>query len=218
MDRFDQIEQEHVARQRARAAAHREQTAAGLQYVETTQPSAQEFYPLSLAQAPAPEPSLLSRQVGPLPVWGWGLCALTAAGVGGYFLLRKPEVEKNEAEPDLPRSPPPSNGERFTSRGRVMGVLRPFFQQKGLSSEVTIWDDADEAVASGKVAPVSPLITMKFKDPAKIPTRELDKLCKREGLMPITEGSVVGLYPGKGKRGREWEQYIDDLRDDGQQA
>jgi hypothetical protein len=52
-----------------------------------------------------------------------------------------------------------------------------------------------------------------------VPIKELDKFAKREGLTAVEhEGGVVGFYPGGGKKGKAWEEYIDDLRDAGQKV
>jgi hypothetical protein len=78
---------------------------------------------------------------------------------------------------------------------------------------VTVYTDADEAKA--KLKTVSPLITLKCA--VRMPITDLDKMCRREGLMCVEhEEGVVGLYPTTSKRGKQWEQYIDALRDDGQ--
>jgi peptidyl-tRNA hydrolase len=45
------------------------------------------------------------------------------------------------------------------------------------------------------------------------------RFCRREGLNPSqhADGSI-GLYPHSTKRGKEWEEYVDALRDEGQKV
>ena len=71
--------------------------------------------------------------------------------------------------------------------------------------------------AAKKLKQVSPLITFKVEGAYKI-DGELTKLCKREGLQAIAhDDGSVGLYPASsGKRGKEWETYVDELRDAGE--
>jgi hypothetical protein len=60
---------------------------------------------------------------------------------------------------------------------------------------------------------------MKVPRSSKLDEAALGKLTRREGLYPVRNGDVVGLYPVEGsKRGREWERYVDDLRDEGQKV
>jgi hypothetical protein len=184
-------------------------------------------YPLSLAQVP-PAPatdSILTRKVGPLPVWGWALTAL-GVGVGGYFLWQtNKKVSKNDGgeDDDAPRSMPEDTETGREgwgpSRGTFCGQLSKHFMRKGMSDRVKIFDDADAALASGKFKTVSPLINIKCDGTYK-PDKDLVRLCKREGLNPIVhEDGSIGLYPAtSGKRAAEWEKYIDLLRDDGQKV
>jgi hypothetical protein len=184
-------------------------------------------YPLSLAQAPAPQDdNILTRKFGPLPMWGWALTAL-GTGIGGYLWWQSTQkkVSKNESE-DRETSPalPEDTGgsERGTwgpSRGGFCEQLNKHFMRKGMADKVKIFDDADEAKASGKLKQVSPLINIKCESSYK-PDKDLIKICKREGLNPIVhEDGAIGLYPASsGKRAQEWEKYIDLLRDDGQKV
>lgn len=186
------------------------------------------LYPLALAQVPAASSdSLLTRRFGPLPVWGWALTAL-GTGLGGYFLWQsqKKSVSKNDGEDEGSSSnetqdEEPSSGGRSgwgPSRGSFAQQLNGYFSRKGLSSQVRIFDDADEAKAKGKLKFISPLINITCGESGFKPDRELERLCKRDGLKPVVhQDGTIGLYPAENtKRGREWEKYIDLLRDDGQ--
>lgn len=187
-------------------------------------------YPIALAQVPPASAgdSLLTRKIGPLPVWGWALAAI-GTGVGGYFLWQQSQkaVSKNDGDEEGERSsrpelPEDTGGGRegwSPSRGAFCAQLNKHFTRKGMADKVTIFDDADEAKASGKLKSVSPLINIKCEASYK-PDKDLLRLCKREGLNPIVhEGGSIGLYPAtSGKRAAEWEKYIDLLRDDGQKV
>lgn len=184
-------------------------------------------YPLALAQVPptsADGDNLLTRKIGPLPVWGWALTAI-GTGIGGYFWWQSTrKVSKNDGDEDReqPRSLPEDtdgggSGSWSPSRGAFCEQLNKFFARKGMSDKVRVFDDADEAKASGKLKHLSPLINIKC-DVAFKPDKEFLRLCKRDGLNPIVhEDATIGLYPAaSGKRAKEWEKYIDLLRDDGQ--
>lgn len=190
-------------------------------------------YSLALAQTPSLAPTtgdgLLGRKLGPLPVWGWGLAAL-GVGVGGYFLWQQTssgkKISANGRDDDsdndggrVTRPALPSGDEDDgprTSRGDFAERLNGYFMRKGIGDKVHVFDDADEA--SKKLKQVSPLVNLKCEVAFK-PDKDLEKICKREGLQPIAhpDGSI-GFYPAKGKRGDAWKRYIDLLRDDGQKA
>jgi hypothetical protein len=186
-------------------------------------------YPLALAQVPpvaAGGDNVLTRKIGPLPLWGWALTAI-GTGIGGYFWWQSSKkVSKNDGDEDResPRSLPEDTGgggggSWSPSRGGFCEQLNKFFARKGMADKVKIFDDADEAKASGKLKHLSPLINIKC-DGAYKPDKDLLRLCKREGLNPIAhEDGTIGLYPASsGKRSQEWERYIDLLRDDGQKV
>ena len=184
-------------------------------------------YPLALAQVPsAPGPdNLLTRKIGPLPVWGWALTAL-GTGLGGYLWWQSSKkVSKNdgdEGDRDASHSLPEDTSDKGSwnpSRGAFCEQLTKHFTRKGMADKVKIFDDADQAKASGKLKHLSPLINIKC-DVAYKPDKDLLRLCKREGLNPIGhEDGTIGLYPASsGKRAQEWEKYIDLLRDDGQKV
>ena len=207
MDEFDQIEADYMEAHPASAP-----------------PSMQmQLYPLSMAQQqqyplaqvpPPPEPNLQRRMAG-VPVWGWGLGA-AAAGLAYYLLNKSKTVAKNPGDEsssgaDFPALPA---GQR-ASRTGFCDRLKPFLQKNGIADKTTVYSDADEAAK--KLKQVSPLVTIHCK--VKPPIKELDKFAKREGLTAVEhENGVVGFYPGGGKKGKAWEEYIDDLRDAGQKV
>lgn len=176
-------------------------------------------YPLTgIGQAaPAAEGGLLNKQVGPLPVWGWGLIA-AGVGVGGYFWWQN-RSKSLSANPDgsasvaaLPSGD--GDGKWSPSRSRFGDQLNKYFTRKGMGDRCTVYMDADDA--KKKLKHVSPLITIKIEGKYQV-DKDLEKLCRREGLNPTAhEDGTIGLYPTDSKRGKEWEEYIDALRDDGQ--
>jgi len=180
------------------------------------------IYPLpaGIGQAapppPAPEP-FLSRKMMGVPTWAWLLVG-SGAGVGGYLYWKKSQkVERNEGgsseSPDSAPSSDAESGSWSPSRSKFGQQVQSFLSKKGMGDKVTVYTDADEAKA--KLKTVSPLITLKCA--VRMPITDLDKMCRREGLMCVEhEEGVVGLYPTTSKRGKQWEQYIDALRDDGQ--
>jgi hypothetical protein len=189
------------------------------------------LYPLALAQVPtAPivtgsAENLLTRKFGPLPVWGWALTAL-GTGIGGYFLWQsssQKKIKSNDGDDDESASSLPEDtgrrerGSWSPSRGVFAEQLNSYFSRKNMGDKVRVYDDADVAMA--KLKHVSPLINIKCEGTYR-PDKDLERLCKREGLSPVVhEDGTIGLYPAKGsKRGREWEKYVDLLRDDGQKA
>lgn len=181
------------------------------------------LYPIGLAQAPAPADNFLTRKYGPLPVWGWAALAVAGVGTGGYLLWQsQKKVVKNDSEDDesAPAAEaddePNARGAWHPSRGAFAGQLNRYFARKGMTNKVHIYDDADRAVAA-KLKHVSPLINIKCETSFK-PDKDLERLCKRDGLKVETHADgTIGLYPAENtKRGREWEKYIDLLRDDGQ--
>jgi len=178
-------------------------------------------YPISgMGQAPAAADSgnLLTRQLGPLPVWGWGLIA-AGVGVGGYFWWQnKGKSVSANADGSPSAAPALGTGDDDSkwspSRSRFGDQLQRHFTRKGMGDRCTVYTDADDA--KKKLKHVSPLITIKIEGQYKV-DKDLEKLCRREGLNPTAhEDGSIGLYPIESKRGKEWEEYIDALRDDGQ--
>jgi hypothetical protein len=183
--------------------------------------------PFQFSQVPPTVPGggvmdVVSRKVGPLPVWAW---ALIGVGVGGagylYYRYTKKDgdgsVTSNhglEAFEDETES----KGTWGPSRSAFAKQLERYFARRGQNAHVTVWSDAEEAKSKGRLAFVSPLINIQVKGGTVKPDAGLMKFCRREGLNPVAhkDGSI-GLYPHEGgKRGKAWEDYVDALRDDGQ--
>jgi hypothetical protein len=183
------------------------------------------LYPLAqVPPAPAPAQTtgttFFTQKLGPLPVWAWAL-GLAGTAAGGYFFwtqTRKVSANTGESKDDEAGHALPADTESSgwrPSRTEFAGQLNRFFTRKGLSGKVHIYPDADEA--SGKLKQVSPLVNVKW-DGYKA-DKELEKLCKREGLSVIAHEGSVGFYPAaSGKKAKAWEEYIDLLRDDGQKT
>lgn len=181
------------------------------------------LYPIALAQVPptVPGDNFLTRRYGPLPVWGWALTAL-GTGIGGYFLWQtsQKKVVKNdgEEEEEQTQDAGEDTGSRgwSPSRGAFCDQLSRYFAKKGVANKVRIFNDADDAKAKG-LKHVSPIINIKCEVAFK-PDRDMERLCKRDGLkIEVHPDGTIGLYPAEStKRGRQWEKYVDLLRDDGQ--
>jgi hypothetical protein len=191
------------------------------------------LYPLTLAQlGQQPEGSggvlgFAKKKVGPLPVWAWAL-VVGGAGTGAWIYMKKrssasatsdsdsgSKVERNASVEEESSDP----GGWSPSRSSFANQLQRHFDKKGLGSAVVVWHDAEDAQKKGKLKFVSPLINIEVKDASVKADAALQKFCRREGLNPIahSDGSI-GLYPHTGKRGKAWEEYVDALRDDGQQV
>jgi len=241
MDEIDEMENEYFERQAASeqamlAEGGHPMTVQGIDGMpqQYYAPEGQRYYPLSLAQGvlpgtigptgpvqPATDGNILTARYAGVPGWGWGLITIGVLG-GGYYLYKHGMTTPNEGEKDdddRPALPPPpaDEGGWSPSRTRFGHQLTSFIGKRGLpAKDIKVYTDADEAKRYCK--PVSPLITLKCSTSTTLPMADLEKLCKKEGLTATDHGSgVVGLYPNPtGKRGRAWERYIDDLRDDGQ--
>jgi len=210
MDEYDQIEAEFLDRHPG--------------YAPSMTPPQMQVFPLSLAQeqayplaqTPPPAEPLLTRRVAGVPVWGWGAGAVVVGGIAYYFLTKEKSVAKNTGDAvggeDLPALPAGWS----PSRGKFCDRLKPQLTKLGIGQSTTVYSDADDA--KKKLKQVSPLVTLQCKG-VKVPIRELDKIAKREGLTAVEhEQGVVGFYPGGGKKGKEWEEYIDALREAGQEV
>lgn len=211
MDEFDQIEADYMEQHPGHATPSMQMQLYPMALAQ------QQQYPL--AQVPSVEPAqpFLQRRVAGLPVWGWGL-GVAGLGVAAFFVFqqqKQKQVEKNTGEaagdsgplPALPSGWQPSRSE-FGKR------LHLHLQKNGIAEKTTIYTDADDA--KKKLKQVSPLVTIQCKGVA-VPIGELEKLAKREGLTAIEhDAGVVGFYPGGGKKGKSWEEYIDALREEGQ--
>lgn len=206
------------------------------------QPEPVPLYDLALAQdqvapqQPSPEEQtgLLKKKLGPLPVWAWGLIGLGVGGTGyfAYKTMGGGKVTENSSDGD--DDPKPSLGDLIgkalspsdsgssasgwePSRSTFAKRLEEYYSRKGQSQHVKVWHDAEDAQKSG-MKHLSPLINVQIKHGTVKLDQALTRFCRREGLNPVShpDGSI-GLYPHSSKRGKEWEEYIDALRDDGQQ-
>jgi hypothetical protein len=197
------------------------------------------LYSLALAQAPVEQivpqtqesGGLLTKKVGPLPVWAWGLIGLGFGGTGYLFYRgQKNAVKENgEDEGEGPKigeiiskafsgGPAERSSSWEPSRSVFAGQLEKYFQRKDQSQHVKIWHDAEDAKKNGMKF-TSPLVNIQVKHGGVKLDQALTRFCRREGLNPTShpDGSI-GLYPhASSKRGKEWEEYIDALRDDGQE-
>ncbi len=222
MDEFDQIEGEYLERIQARRASAQQQAYPLAPMPVAAQPPpvpAIPLYDISLAQAPeqTSQESLLTRRVAGLPVWGWGLIGTAAVGAG-WYLWKQGKVAPNlpESAPSAPRLPQAPEG-WSPSRTRFGESLGSWMARRSIPSrDVTVYTDADDA--KRHVKPVSPLVTIKCAASVKMPMDELQKFCAEQGLCATEHGDgVIGFYPAdSGDRAREWESYIDALRDEGQ--
>jgi len=219
MDEFDQIENEYLQRYEDRHPPVPQQYPLVPVAAPLPQPAAIPLYDISLAQAPE-QPSqenLLTRRVAGLPVWGWGLIGTAAVGAG-WYLWKQGKVTENPTEP-APAAPRlPEAPEAWSpSRTRFGESLGSWMARRSIPGrDVTVYTDADDA--KRHVKPVSPLVTVKCAASVKMPMEELQKFCAEEGLCATDHGEgVIGFYPAEsGNRAREWESYIDALRDEGQ--
>lgn len=208
---------------------------------EEAAPEPQQYYPLSLAQgvlpvapaaaaaAAAQSPtSLLTNRYAGVPGWGWGLITIGVLG-GGYFLLRSKKSKRNDGSDDEDESETGSESAAAfggtepaeqgwgPSRSSFGRNLEKFISRRGLpAKDIKVYTDADDAKKYCK--PVSPLVTIKCSTGVTMPMSDLEKFASKEGLTATDHGSgVIGFYPRpNGKRGKAWEQYVDDLRDEGQ--
>lgn len=188
------------------------------------------------AAAPAPavaQEGLLMKKLGPLPVWAWGLISLGVGGAG-YITYRslKPNPSSSSGDDEeggggfklgdvLSKALEGGDGDGSgwePSRSRFAEQLQRYFERKGQAQHVKVWHDAEDAKKEGGLKFVSPLINVQVKQGAVKLDQALTRFCRKEGLNPTThpDGSI-GLYPHASKRGKEWEEYIDALRDDGQE-
>jgi hypothetical protein len=186
---------------------------------------------------PQPQPGgggglvgLITRPLGPLPFWAW---ALIAGGVGstGYLLYKNKTAPTPNGSSDGDGSSSPSVGDVLMnavtgagassgwapSRSRFAEQLQRYYAKKGHSEHATVWHDAEDAKKHGGLSQVSPLVNVQVKGGGVKVDTALTRFARREGLNPVqhSDGSI-GLYPHSTKRGKEWEAYIDALRDEGQ--
>jgi hypothetical protein len=177
--------------------------------------------PLPPGMGTTPDEPFYQRKVGGLPVWMWGLI-VAGGGTVAYFTMREKKDEKDSSAKASVKSGPKrleankSSESRSSdgwspSRGRFVDTLNKKFSGKFEK----VYVDADEAKASFKT--VSPLINVKAKAGYQI-DKAFESFCKADGLHPVMhDDNEIGLYPADGTaRGREWEDYVNALRDDGQ--
>jgi len=178
--------------------------------------------------------NILTKKIAGLPVWGWG--AIAAVVGGGIFLYTQTKpggmLAKNDAEPDEDDSDDDdeiesNRGGWSPSRSRFGKQIDAFLKQHGILRGVRVYIDSGDAVKAGIKTP-SPLITLRTQKSHSLHTDAgFVALCNEEGLNPIeTSDNIVGLYPykstkklkrGEQDRGKAYEGYIDDLRDEGQE-
>lgn len=168
--------------------------------------------------APATNGNILTKTVVGVPVWALGLGTLLLGGGAAWWYFSGRKLQDNDGGDDLEPTDVGSGPSGWgPSRGRVGDALKAHFSKKGLSG-VKVWDDANEA-KSARVKHRSPLVTCVPSGGTKLALdKDIEKICKREGLAPVVyEDGSIGLHPAKaGKKAKEWEKYIDELRDEGQ--
>lgn len=172
---------------------------------------------------------MAKRQWGPMPAWAWLLLGGSVAGAGYLYFKNGKSSDKSKddepkVEPKLGQRVPvtansgSSEASWRPSRSEFAEQLQRYFDTKGLAPHVVVWHDAEDARDKGKMRIISPLVNVQVKDAKAVKVdAALKRWARRQGLdpRPHQDGSF-GFYPHTGKRGKEWERYIDDLRDDGQ--
>jgi len=199
------------------------------------------LYPLALAgagQVPngasngSPLAQFATKKWGPLPAWAWLLIGGGVSAAGYLYWSSRKTTPNGSSDEDSSSRPSigdvmanamrataaPSSGAWSPSRSRFAEQLERYFQKKGMSDQLTVWHDADDAKKKGKIVFVSPLINVEVKKGATVKVDPaLVRFCRREGLNPVaSQDGHIGLYPHSSKRGKEWEEYVDALRDEGQ--
>jgi len=172
------------------------------------------------------EENILLKKYGGLPVWGWALAAAAVGGVG--FVVYQKVLKKKEPGPITENDASDSDGDGddnispnrsegwSPSRSRFGKQIEQFLKDQKIRG-VKIYIDADEAAKSIKRP--SPLINLRApKTSGLMGNHSFITMCNAEGLHPVeSEDGVIGLCPNKSKRGKAYEQYVHDLRDDGQE-
>jgi len=178
--------------------------------------------------------SILTKKVIGIPVWGWA-AGLAVLGIGGYVVYKQMQpggmfakdfsVAEGTAEDDE-EALRANKGTWSPSRSRFGKQIDAFLKQHGIRG-VRVYIDSGDAVKAGIKTP-SPLITLRTQKSHSLHADAgFVALCNEEGLNPIeTSDNIVGLYPykstkklkrGEQDRGKAYEGYIDDLRDEGQE-
>lgn len=167
--------------------------------------------------------NVLTKKIAGVPVWGWA-AGLAVLGIGGYvvykqmqpggMLAKNEDEDEDEAEED--EAELRANKKWKPSRGEFAPKIEAFLKKNGIRG-VKIYTDADDAAKTIKTP--SPLITLRAPRSAALHTNPaFVAVCEEDGLKPVeTADGIVGLYPGKGVRGKAWGKYVDDLRDEGQE-
>jgi len=166
--------------------------------------------------------NVFTKKIVGIPVWGWA-AGLAVLG-GGFYLYTQMKpggalaLAKNDDSEDESNEPAAVQPNRKWSPSRSsFGTKIDSFLKKNSVRGAKVYLDADDAAKSIKTP--SPLITLRVPRSSPLHTNpEFIALCEADGLKPVeTAEGVVGLYPGKGKMGKAWGKYIDDLRDEGQE-
>lgn len=184
-------------------------------------PWATVYYPQTPVGADEEEENVLMKKVGGLPVYGWAI-GVAVLGAGAYFLYHKYKEQEGREDPsdedeDREERRLERNRGWSPSRSGFAAQIDSFLKNNGIRG-VKIYPDADEAARTIKNP--SPLITLRVPRGSNLHTNaQFVSMCRAEGLKPVeTSEGIVGLYPDRGKKAKQWEQYIDDLRDEGQKV
>jgi len=163
-------------------------------------------------QGPVAPGWLKVRKLG-IPYWAW----ILGLGAAGYYLYHRHQKKKLEANDD--ETPRLGSGDDWApSRSRFASNLERYLSEK--KARAKVFHDADDAKKAGVKNP-SPLVNVKVSRASKLhEDKSFRELAASEGLEPVRlDETTVGLVPAKnGDRGREWEKYIDALRDEGQEV
>jgi len=167
--------------------------------------------------------NILTKKVIGIPVWGWA-AGLAVLGIGGYVVYKQMQPggalakneDEDEGDEDDEESLRANKGKWSPSRAAFGTKIDTFLKKNGIRG-AKVYTDADDAAKSIKTP--SPLITLRVPRAVALHTNPaFVAMCEAEGLKPVeTSDGIVGLYPGKGKMGKAWGTYVDDLRDEGQQ-
>ncbi len=182
-------------------------------------PWAGNYFPQTPVGADEDEENIFTKKVGGLPVYGWAI-GVAVLGAGAYFLYQKYK-EREDQERELAQNEEQQEAGLARNRGwspsrsGFAEQIESFLKSNGIRG-VRVYPDADEAARTIKNP--SPLITMRVPRGSNLHANaQFVNMCRNEGLKPVeTSEGIVGLYPDKGKKAKQWERYIDDLRDEGQ--
>jgi len=206
------------------------------------------LYPIGMANTPPAANGgqqnaimgMVTKQVGPLPLWAWALIGSGVAGTAYFYTKKGDAPKKNGSDGSDDESSSKSSGmlsnlmsamspredssggsssSWSASRSGFAEKLEKYLRNKGKLQHGKVWVDADDA-HSGGMKTVSPLVNIEVRDAKALKMdTALQRWARREGLNPVQhEDGSIGFYPHSSKRGKEWEQYIDALRDEGQRV